>query len=408
MGKKRVIARYVLPEVIDPEDTICIQVLVPNERYHLAAFMGQIYALGSASQWQNDPTHKALDVAAVWWKIFNNLRHCVECADNSGVDEGIEQMIRQNPSNPCELQSSIDGTHWCTFADLSLCIPSVNQPGSGAKQPPAGGGQACYHANMQASGKWLLPTLVNTGDVIQVTNYQGAASDGTVSWYCGNGGLFQLGACFGSGSTSSGDPLNSVSHMKLIAKIGSTYYDMYNATFTVPSGVTAQQVEFQLNDSNIADNYGSVAFDVCVTNNSAATWSKTFDFTAGDGLFTSDAANGGGVYTPGIGWQSNNASTNTFGIHRTGLANYTITQAEYHVTPDNPTGGAQLYGYGGTGHNMTPQGYSGTTPVVKLLTGGFTETGGTFGIGMDGTNKTGGKTQTITKAVLSGTGVSPF
>lgn len=401
-------ARYTLPDVIDPPQRRCITIEIPDNIFHYAAFYGQILALSRAYSWGNDTAHTALEVAKVWKRVLDTLRNCENPPSCGGTSEGDEQLIRQNPTNPCLLENSINGTDWCVWADLSKCIPSGTQPGSGTPQPAPGGGQQCYHAQMTASNKWLLPTLVNAGDVIQVTNAKGAASDGTVSWFCPNGALFQLGACFGSGSTSGGDPLNTQPHMTLIAKINGVYYNVYNTTLTVPGGVSAAAVEFQVNDSSLSDNYGDLTWDVCITNNAAATWTHTFDFTTSDGGFASDAPNGGGVYTLGVGWQSNNAGTNTLGIHRTGLPSYTLTQAEYHVTPDNPTGGAQLYCYAGTGHNLTPQGYSGTTPLVKLLTGSFTETGGVIGIGMDGTYKSGGKTQTITKAVFSGTGASPF
>lgn len=64
---------YVLPEIIDPE-RICIQIYVPNERYHLLAFWAQIEELGSALQWHNDPAHTALPVSAVWRDVYSIAR----------------------------------------------------------------------------------------------------------------------------------------------------------------------------------------------------------------------------------------------------------------------------------------------------------------------------------------------
>lgn len=423
MTRKRPLARYVLPTIVNPADSICIQVLVPNDRYHIAAFMGQIYALASASQWQDDPAHTALEVAKVWWRVFNQLQHCDAVCHNSGVDEGIENMIRQNPTNPCLLETSIDGTHWCAFADLSLCIPSPSQPGGGTPQPPAGGGQQCYNARMQASSKWLLPTLVNTGDVIAVTNAQGAASDGTVVWNCPNGALFQLGACIGSGSTSGGDPLNTSPHMMLIAKIGSTYYPMYNTSLTVPGGVTDQQVTFQVNDSNLSDNYGDLTWNVCVTNNALGTFTHTFDFTVSNGGFTgaSHNTNNAPTWLAGLGWDS---PDQTLGagvsrqclINRTGFSSRTLTSATMYYTTAGESGALQqdcniLFPDVGAAH-----GFFGN--LVSAANGNFVSSGG-FSVTetslavMSSVSATNGATVchahiTITKLVLSGLGADPF
>lgn len=427
MGKKHPYARYVLPGTVNPSDTVCIQVEVPNDRYHIAAFMGQIYALASASQWQNDDAHTAIEVAKVWWSVFNNLKTCGGLPINSGADEGIENMIRQNPANPCLLETSINGTDWCVFADLSKCVPDVHQPGSGTPQPPAGGGQACYHANLSGNGKWLLPTLVNTGDVISVSNEQGSASDGTVVWYCPSGAIFQLGACFGSGSTSSGDPLNTVPHMRLIAKIGSNYYDMHGASFTVPGGVTAASVEFQLNDSNIADNYGSISFDVCVTNNMSATFVHTFDFTLGDGGWAAwtPPIGIGAVYTPGVGWTNSDFQNPSGNYYRSviiqrSFASRTITQIRmiYDIASraSNQSGinPGETYIYSGlaTGvlQNLNWNSESNGTGKVyewngsTALTGMAVQTWSSYNVtsgGYAGSCK-------ISKVVVSGVGTDPF
>lgn len=285
----------------DATYTVCF-----NEKW-LKYIVTCLYQLVLQSTWKVSTEDELNLVQAQAMTLISMfIQGCKTPPTNIGNDTGIEQMIRQNPSNPCLLETSIDGINWCAFADLSKCVPSVTQPGSGSPQPSAGGGQACYHADMQGSGKWLLPTLVNTGDVIEVTNAKGAYSDGTVVWYCPSGALFQLGTCFGSGSTSSTDPLNTSPHMELIAKINGVYYPMFGATLTIPSGVTAQSVEFQANDVTIADNYGSISFDVCVTNNQANTFTHVFDFTTTDGGFSTFGVTSGvaGVYSPGVGWTS--------------------------------------------------------------------------------------------------------
>jgi len=76
-------ARYLLPEENDgPRD--CVQIPVPQDVNHRAAFWGQIHALGSARLWANDESHAALDAAQVWRDISDSIKlnaedcHCNE------------------------------------------------------------------------------------------------------------------------------------------------------------------------------------------------------------------------------------------------------------------------------------------------------------------------------------------
>jgi hypothetical protein len=309
MSKRFPKARYPLPLTVNPGETVCFQVNVPNDPNHIAAFMGEIYALGRAYSWADDPDHTALSVARVWMDIFNNLKKCklAPGADGfAGADGGDELLIRQNPDNPCEIQSSADGSHWCTFIDLSLCVPKITQPGNGTQQPAPGGGEACYHANLQASGKWLLPTLVNTGDVIDITAYNGATNDGaSIAWRCPDGDTFFGGICIAGIALDGADPLPTDAHQSVIAKIGSTFYPvLLSSPFTVPGGVSSEQVIFQINDSDLSDNSGSIDFDVCVTNNQASAFQHTQNFAVNPGLFGLCSPTNNGIYTPGTGFEA--------------------------------------------------------------------------------------------------------
>lgn len=301
MSKRYPEARYTLPLNITPSKTRCFVIRVPDDIYYVAAFRGQLEALAHAYSWSNDSAHTALLVAKVWREVLDRIETCSDVPLGLGGAEGEDNLIRQNPDNPCELQTSIDGTHWCTFADLSLCVPAGSQPGSGSQQPLPNGGEACYHAAMSGSNKWLLPYQVNAGDVITISNASGAASDGTTQWYCPNGLNYFLGSCNGSTFTSSGDVANTLPHMSLIAKIGSVYYEAYNTGITVPSGISNANVEFQLNDGSLSDNYGDITFDACVTNNAASTFSHTFDFLTGDHGWQPWGTNT--VYTSGVGFE---------------------------------------------------------------------------------------------------------
>ena len=74
-------AKWVLPAIINPSDSVDFCVPVPNDRQHIAAFRGAMQTLGSAIFWQDDDAHTAKDVAAVWRYIANNLEHCMACID---------------------------------------------------------------------------------------------------------------------------------------------------------------------------------------------------------------------------------------------------------------------------------------------------------------------------------------
>lgn len=279
----RSIQRFPLPIVVDPPETICFQINVPNDPYHIDAFYGALWALTMSRNWARDDAHTAAEVSRVWSRIFFALVRdsckVPTLRGTAGADGGDEQLIRQNPDNPCELQTSIDGITWCTFADLSLCLPPPPQPGAGAEQPQPGGGCALYHGTMGAQTPWYVPTVVSTGDTIQLIDPAGAWTDGGSNWYCPDGGVFFAGACTGLFSTSGSDPLPSAHHMALIAKIGSVYYDVSDGTaFTVPSGHSNDQITLLANDDDPSNNAGTITFDVQVCNNQAATWTSIINF----------------------------------------------------------------------------------------------------------------------------------
>lgn len=160
------------------------------------------------------------------------------------------------------------------------------QPGAGSPQPTPGGGCQTYHSIMGASNSWLIPATVSTGDTIEVINATGATNDaGDIKWKCPDGNLFFAGACTDDTSVDALDPLPAVKHMKLIAYVGSTPYDVYAGTFTVPAGHDTEQVVFQVNDDDLAGNSGTLSFDVRICNNTATEWSHIINLRAGPNGF---------------------------------------------------------------------------------------------------------------------------
>lgn len=342
MTRRNPPAKWVLPDVVNPPDRICYKIEVPNNLYHKAAFFGALLDLASAYKWSDDPAHTAKDVALVWRQIVDDLmvQDCEPAPPTvigGGAEGGDENMIRQNPSNPCELQTSINGTDWCTFADFSLCIPAGSQPGGGVPQPGPGGGSECYQGALDAKGLWLAPVVVSTGDVLEVQNATGAGYDGSVSlrWYCPTGQTFFAGSCVNVPQTDPGDPLNTVGHMRLIWNIAGVFYDAMAGPVTVPGGVTDAQAILQVNDPVLADNSGTYQFSVCVTNNGAATWSSDFNFVLSpySGIVTISF----GHWTAGSGVEGDNNGANQ-------LFTFVVDLAMSAVTIESAT---MIYSAGG-------------------------------------------------------------
>lgn len=175
------------------------------------------------------------------------------------------------------------------------------QPGDGTQQPTPGGGCAQYNGTLLASGRWLVPAVVSTGDTIEIGSAVGATNDGgSILWACPDGDQFFAGVCGASMGTSGSDPLPAVQHMRLIANIGGSFFDAMAGPITVPGGVSNSPVYIQVNDNDLTDNAGQVQFVVTVCNNQAGPWSSTFDFTTNP--YTSLFSSIFGTWTPGTGY----------------------------------------------------------------------------------------------------------
>lgn len=73
MNRKNPRAKWTLPDVINPLETMCVQIQVPKERFHIAAFRGALLNLASATQWADDPDHTAKEVATVWRGVIDSM-----------------------------------------------------------------------------------------------------------------------------------------------------------------------------------------------------------------------------------------------------------------------------------------------------------------------------------------------
>jgi len=112
---------WLLPETIDPpRRSFCIT--IPNEPRHVAAFFGTLQSLAEWWNWQRDPEHTATLVAQVWRSVVNS-------ANVAFYDQECQMyLLRQNPSDLCQLQQSVDGgDNWTLAFDFGLCIPPATQ-----------------------------------------------------------------------------------------------------------------------------------------------------------------------------------------------------------------------------------------------------------------------------------------
>lgn len=304
----RTIDAYELPENPNPPGEICFKVRVPDDPAYIRAFKAQIEMLSYWWNWDRDVAHTARLCARRWFKVWNDLvaGNCDEPSRFGAGNMEYESMIRQNPTNPCLIETSADGIHWCAFIDLSLCLAGSGQPGP-SKQPPPSGGQECYTINFQASSLGNVPTVVNTGDVVTLQSAQGAgASNLSLDWQCVDGEAFFAGLCSGGGFYDAGDPLPTAKHGALIFKIAGVYYYLaVGSSLTVPAGVVNEPVFVQRNDA-LTGASGSYQVQVCVTNNKAGTWCHSWDLKVNSGPlvpFVSPFAEQEANWVAGQGWE---------------------------------------------------------------------------------------------------------
>lgn len=295
MSKRNPRAKWVLPTVINPPKKICFQIQVPDEKYHIAAFLGALYNLTSAIFWSDDRAHTAKKVARVWQDIYDNIsRQCAtEFINTYVVLEDDMPFFRQICENDiCYLEFECCPGEWIRLGNADQ-IPVGTQPGSGSPQPPPNGGIANYCAQMLATNKFLIPTVLNAGDTISIQANgagNGGASDPLpLRWYCVDGQDFFAGAC-GGGTINSGlDPLPATPHFSMIINVGGTFYPLPAGLFTIPGGIINQPAYIQINDSNLADNSGGYQICVTIVNNQLGSWAVDLDLSINQhGLIATD------------------------------------------------------------------------------------------------------------------------
>jgi hypothetical protein len=259
--------KWALPDIVHPPDTVCFQIEVPNNRAYIGAFYGAMFLLTKPYAWGDDAAHTALEVGAVWRKIFDALvkNNCETCPPDDGFFlEDCEVQLRQQG---CLLQAMcVDGS-WVTIYDPTNCINGGSVNPSPEDQPAPG---TCkkFPFTLQGSGQAVLPVLVSAGDTIEISEPSGAWSgDGGIVWHCPDGSGYILGGCIGAPTIDGTAPVPTAPFMSLIAFIDGNYYQIQPGVFPVPGGVADNsQVTFLANDADLTDNAGSIAFtaEVCI------------------------------------------------------------------------------------------------------------------------------------------------
>jgi len=276
-----------LPTNLSPVGTRCIQITIPDDDDWERAMYAEVSTLAQWMRWQRDLGHNGKPVADIWLKALKTWQHC----DGSPSPvHGMEQEDFMPLRVDCDCNVWItccDGTEKQLLTADQVEKLLAGQPGGGSPQPAPGGGCQQYPAQLLANGRWLVPTVVSTGDTIEIGSAVGATNDGAeLIWHCPDGKQFFAGACVASGGLDGSDPLPTVEHMRLIANIDGSYYDAMSGPITVGAGVSNAQVYIQVNDSDLTDNTGQVQFVVTACNNQLGTFAHHFSLQTTDGGFT--------------------------------------------------------------------------------------------------------------------------
>lgn len=117
---------YPTPETIPSECAYRLAKL-PSSAAWLGVFMGLLETLLDEQNWQQfEGGISREDAARVWADIIDDMYNSAEA--------GIILDVRQNPTSPCLLEKTFDGTTWVTFADLTACPSGLRRLANGRYQ----------------------------------------------------------------------------------------------------------------------------------------------------------------------------------------------------------------------------------------------------------------------------------
>ncbi len=301
-----------LPENPDPP-LICVQLKIPNEPAHIAAFLGVLYDLTLWNSWQRDTAHRAIVAAQLWKRIWIDLVNtplgCPQTDFGVSIEASMADQIRINPDDMCIIQMwCID--HWENWYDPRSCIASgAVQPGPGG--PITSGDCKSQALSVHANSQLIIPFALKEGNVVTASNLAGGVWDGDVlhSWQCPDGSVYALGACGATGPANASGPMPTLPYGRLLLLVNGVYYDLAGGPVVLPVGMPDSDGYLQINDTVLGDNQGSFSLTLSVCNESVPTYDRLVDFTtATNGFVNYPADEGPGCnptltpYAPGVGW----------------------------------------------------------------------------------------------------------
>lgn len=160
---------WLLPDVVDPVETVCVQIEVPKDDAHIRAFFGALERLSMSYNWAWDGNKTGLDVANVWQRQLalatqkirdeeNCMVDCVDiedCLETSTIIIGINVDIENNTVNITNNETNItNNTTEITnnTTDIDIIIEggidiNVYPPNPTQGEPDALCGASYYIAN---------------------------------------------------------------------------------------------------------------------------------------------------------------------------------------------------------------------------------------------------------------------
>lgn len=422
--------KWNIPANIDPPGERCITIRIPDDDEWERMLNSAIYnELGMWIAYARDEGKNGTKVAQRWREALRTWRDDICPVEPQPDGEDIEEMSQFRIDCECNIYvKCCDGTEKQILTGDQVKALIGGQPGEGAPQPKPGGGQACYSFIMPANNQRQVPTFVNTGDTIQVQNAKGLVSNShTALWHDEAGNWIAAGINTGLTETNGANPVPASPTSSLIINFGAGWLPLGTGTITVPGGVSNASPLIQVNDNAIGGISGEFQFDVCVTNNAAATWSHIFDFTSSPHMEAWSISSVPGATPPNAGqWIVGTGYVSTFytdggfawrqveiesTIHVSNLTGL-IVEFDYTAGDQSAIGGGNdpmvvladatvLIDIVAPSEPVSPEGWSGSVAVtsklvISLLTGvkaGGADPGGTA---------------TIKKLTLSGTGVNPY
>lgn len=348
--------------------------------------------------WANDDAHSAKRLINVWTDVLLHAKlGMCETTPNALHGAEIEDLMPIRVDCDCNVYVlCCDGTEKQILTSDQVKAAIAGGVVNGAPQPPAGGGCASYNLQITGGQLQIIPTVVNSGDTIEIVTAEGAKSETAgAGWQCPDGSSFFAGLCLGGVYTYDGAAYIPATPIgKIILYLDGVYYDLAGP-FTVPGGI-ANKTPMLVANYNPADAIqGDMKVQVKVCNNASAPWVKSWNFALVPGPFAAKDGNRA-TWVAGVGWEPQ-AITQT---QLTTAGMITMPAGVFFDEVDftmSLGGTAELAFFDGAAYHFDDAGVTSPHPYAHPVTAGWAfEPGGYSGADV------------ITSLTIKGHGVNPF